>query len=141
MGLQSSIQIYKSVSGSIAEAVGGKSATWVQACLLKIVLCNLGLYRILQSLTWIPQLPQRHFCLQMDAKLMLRGEYEQSLSQMAILLMSLLPLVYLTVIIQISHSFSYCSIVIQVLISDSVSPPAQLFLRLLWLFLVLFIFV
>lgn len=51
----------------------------------------LRVHWVSQSSTWIPQLPQRHFCPWMTTKLfLLKGIYEWGMSYLAILLMWLL---------------------------------------------------
>ena len=45
--------------------------------------------RVSQSPNWIPKIPQRHFCLRMDAKLLLlNGRYKWRVSYLTILLTS-----------------------------------------------------
>ena len=61
MGLQSSLQEYRAVSGSIAGDMVGKSATWVWACLLKTTLCILRLKKAFTVSLLEPAAPTKAF--------------------------------------------------------------------------------
>lgn len=56
------------VAQSIARTTVGESAIWAWARLLKMVLLSLVSTRVSQSTPWIPNLPQRNFCLWMATK-------------------------------------------------------------------------
>lgn len=87
-------------------------------CVLKMALLILGLYQF-QSSTWIPQLPQRHFYLWMDAKLS-RVEYDRGTSFLAILLLSL-P----------HHNFkTFSSLQMEILYLLAITPKCPIFLPL-----------
>lgn len=68
--------------------------------------------------TWIPNLPQRHFCPWMNAKLLLlRGRYKQGVSYSAILLISL------PIAIFFSWYFSGVSCLITIVVLKYLSHP------------------
>ena len=56
------------VAQSIARTTVGESAIWAWAWLLKMVLLSLVSTKVSQSTPWIPNLPQRNFCLWMATK-------------------------------------------------------------------------